>query len=359
MSHEIISSAIGEDRGGALWCDTRFNGDHELVDLLKALPVAMYATDRNGKITFFNQAAVELWGLRPELGLDQAHLAWRLCRPDGTPLSHNQWPMTVALREARRVGGPAVLAERPDGSRVSLLPHASPLRDAADEIVGAVSMLVDISEHCDVETQRRLLLDEFNHRMKNNLQMLQALLESAGRETRSPEVRTALFDASGRVGAMGAAQHLLYVAGNSTDFSANCFLKSVCANASINFGKKVAISFETGSAKLSNHAAMPLALILNELLTNAAKHGMSESGEVTIKVGLSGDSGSYELYVQDDGPGFDFEQTRKRSSGLGLVTALARSVNGVFTVERRHGARCTVKFSDQPSGARRISQGNL
>ena len=121
MSHEIISSR--EDHGGALWRDTRFSADHELVDLLKALPTAIYAIDRNGKITFFNRGAVELWGHRPELGMHDAHLTWRLYRPDGTPLSHDQWPMTVALREARRIGGPAVLAERPDGSRVSLLPH--------------------------------------------------------------------------------------------------------------------------------------------------------------------------------------------------------------------------------------------
>jgi PAS domain S-box-containing protein len=350
MNYEVISSPAGGDHGGALWCEARFNGDHELVDLLKALPTAIYATDRNGKITFFNQAAAELWGHRPELGLDHAHLAWRLYGSDGAPLSQDQWPMTVAFREARRVRGPAVLAERPDGSRVSLLPHASPLRNAADEILGAVNMLVDISEHSDVEAQDRLLLGEMNHRMKNNLQMLQAVLESAGRETCSPEARAVLFDASRRVGAMGAVQHVLYVGGNSTDFSADCFLKSVCANASINFGKNVAISFEPGSAKLSNHAAMPLALILNELLTNAAKYGTSESGEVTIKVGLAGHSGSYELYVEDDGPGFDFEQARKRSSGLGLVTALARQLNGVFTVERKRGARCTVKFSNQPRG---------
>jgi two-component sensor histidine kinase len=142
-----------------------------------------------------------------------------------------------------------------------------------------------------MEAQDRLLLGEMNHRMKNNLQMLQAVLESAGRETCSPEARAVLFDASRRVGAMGAVQHVLYVGGNSTDFSADCFLNSVCANASINFGKNVAISFEPGSAKLSNHAAMPLALILNELLTNAAKYGTSESGThwvITIEGPMAG-----------------------------------------------------------------------
>jgi len=52
---------------------------------------------------------------------------------------------------------------------------------------------------------------------------------------------------------------------------------------------------------------MPLALVLNELLTNAAKHGANDRGLVIINVGLSQRSGSHELYVQDRGPGFNFE----------------------------------------------------
>ena len=81
--------------------------------------------------------------------------------------------------------------------------------------------------------------------------------------------------------------------------------------------------------------------------TNAAKYGTNERGEVAIKVGLEGQSESYELYVEDNGPGFDFEQARKQSSGLGLVIALARQLNAVFTVERKLGARCAAKFQDE------------
>jgi two-component sensor histidine kinase len=86
---------------------------------------------------------------------------------------------------------------------------------------------------------------------------------------------------------------------------------------------------------------------LNELLTNAAKHGFDDRGRVTINVGLSYRSGSYELYVQDRGPGFNFEKVQGGSSGLGLVTMLAQRLKGTFTVERRSGARCTLRFPDQ------------
>ena len=92
---------------------------------------------------------------------------------------------------------------------------------------------------------------------------------------------------------------------------------------------------------------MPLALVLNELLANAAKHGANDRGRVTIDVGLSQRSGSVELYVQDRGPGFNFEEAEGRSSGLGLVTVLTQRLKGTFTVERRSGARCTLRFPDR------------
>jgi two-component sensor histidine kinase len=93
--------------------------------------------------------------------------------------------------------------------------------------------------------------------------------------------------------------------------------------------------------------AVPLALVLNELLTNAAKHGANDRGRVTINVGLDQRAGTHELRVQDCGHGFNFEEVRGRSSGLGLVTMLAQRLKGTFTVEQRSGAHCTLSFSDQ------------
>ncbi len=192
-----------------------------------------------------------------------------------------------------------------------------------------------------------VLLDEANHRIKNSLQMLQALLDSACRDTGNPEARAVLADASRRIAAMGMAQQVLYGAGNAADFSAQTLLQAVCDNASISFGRGVIISCEAIASCLAKPAATPLALILYELLTNAAKHGADARGEVRIKVTLTKHSGSYELSVQDNGPGFDFEDVGKRSSGLGLVTSLSRQIDGTFAVERNAGALCTVTFRDQ------------
>jgi PAS domain S-box-containing protein len=114
--------------------------------LLNALPVAIYLTDPSGRISFYNQAAAELAGREPQLDRDRWCVTWRLFWPDGTPMRHDECPMAVALREGRSVRGVEAILERPDGVRVHFQPYPTPLYDTAGDLIGAVNMLVDITE---------------------------------------------------------------------------------------------------------------------------------------------------------------------------------------------------------------------
>jgi PAS domain S-box-containing protein len=116
-------------------------------EFLNALPAAIYMTDAAGRITYFNEAAVALWGLRPKLNVDLWCGSWRLFWPDGTPMPHDACPMAIALKERRAVRGGQAIAERPDGSRVPFMAFPTPLHDASGAFVGAVNMLIDMSEH--------------------------------------------------------------------------------------------------------------------------------------------------------------------------------------------------------------------
>jgi PAS domain S-box-containing protein len=126
-------------------------------NLLLALPAAVYTTDREGRITLFNDQAAQVWGRHPDIGKDMWCGSWRIFRPDGTPLSHDQCPMAAALHEGRSVRGQEIVIERPDGTRVCVLPYPEPLRDASGEIVGAVNMLVDITDRKQAEEARSRL----------------------------------------------------------------------------------------------------------------------------------------------------------------------------------------------------------
>ena len=93
---------------------------------------------------------------------------------------------------------------------------------------------------------------------------------------------------------------------------------------------------------------MPLALTLNELLTNSVKHGAADRANRTVRVGLNENDDEFEFYVEDDGDGFDLESVRRGSSGIQLVAGLAHQLRGRFHVTRIPGARAVVRF---PAGA--------
>jgi len=123
------------------------------TELLEALPVAVYTTDAAGRITFYNRAAAELWGHHPEIGSSQWCGSWRLYWPDGRPLPRGECPMAVALKEGREVRGVEAIAERPDGTRVRFRPYPTPLRDPSGRLVGAINLLMDVTERHDSELE--------------------------------------------------------------------------------------------------------------------------------------------------------------------------------------------------------------
>jgi PAS domain S-box-containing protein len=321
------------------------DSERQLRELLTAIPAAIYTTDASGKITYFNEAAVELAGRTPTLGSDEWCVTWKLYWPDGTPLPHDQCPMAVALREGRAIRNTEAVAERPDGTRVPFIPYPTPLRDAKGNVVGAINMLVDVSERKQAETQQRVLFNELNHRVKNNMQMLQSLLRLSGKQTDNTEAQRVLSDASGRVAAMAAAQQVLYTTTDATSFKAQEFISAVCETARSMFSKNVSIICEAEEVELSNETAMPLALILNELLTNSVKHGVSGNDPFSVRVQLLRANDLFHLYVEDDGPGFDLTAVRRRSSGLQLVEGLTRQIGGRFEVTRNPRTRCSIYFS--------------
>jgi PAS domain S-box-containing protein len=320
------------------------DSERRLQELITAIPAAIYTTDAEGRITYFNEAAVELAGRTPTIGSDEWCVTWKLYRPDGTPLPHDECPMAIALKEGRLIRNAEAVAERPDGTRVPFIPYPTPLRDSTGKIVGAINMLVDVSERKQAETQQRVLLNELNNRVKNNMQMLQSLLEVTARRTENAEARRVLEEASGRINAMAAAQRVLYGTPDATRFDARDFLRTVCETAKQTFPQQFDIDCEADAVRLSNEVAMPLALIANELLTNAVKYGLNGQGGGTVRVRLTRENDLFLFYVEDDGPGFHLKSVQRRASGLGLVQGFVRQLRGDFEVTRTPATRCTVRF---------------
>ena len=144
--------------------------------------------------------------------------------------------------------------------------------------------------------------------------------------------------------AMAAVQRVLYTMPDAMRFNARDFLNIVCETAKQTFPQELDIDYYADALQLSNDAAMPLALIANELLTNAIKYGVNEWATRTIRVRLGREDDSFLFYVEDDGPGFDLQLVQQRSSGLRLVQGLARQLGGKFEVTRTPATKCSVRF---------------
>ncbi len=243
--------------------------DHErrFHELLDALPAAVYTTDAAGRITYYNDAAAALWGHRPELGTSEWCGSWKLFWPDGTPLPHDQCPMALALKENRAVRGMEAAAERPDGTRVPFIPYPTPLHDETGKLVGAVNMLVDITDRKQAEERQALLIRELHHRVKNTLATVQAIMGSTARAVDNIEdFKTALF---GRIQSLSKTHLLLADDPRAVNF--DHVLRSELDAFDDGSNERVVLSGPT--VPLSAQVAVSLGMAIHELTTNAAKFG--------------------------------------------------------------------------------------
>lgn len=119
--------------------------------LFRKLPVAIYTCDKEGHITYYNEAAVELWGREPAPGKDRWCGSGELFRPDGSPMPMEECPMAIALRQGKAVTGEEMIIRRPDGTKRHVLTSPQPVHDVNGVVSGAINLLQDITPNQLVE----------------------------------------------------------------------------------------------------------------------------------------------------------------------------------------------------------------
>lgn len=130
--------------------------------LLDHLPAAVYVCDADGYITMYNQAAARLWGRQPEIGKEQWCGSWKIYDTVGIPVSRDQCPMALVLRSGKPVSGFEIVIEQPGGQKRSVIPNIKPIFDEAGGLIGAINMLVDVTDnirHASLQKQTDDLAD--------------------------------------------------------------------------------------------------------------------------------------------------------------------------------------------------------
>lgn len=198
--------------------------------------------------------------------------------------------------------------------------------------------------------ERGVLLQEVHHRVKNNLQIVASMINMQVRRVKDGVARSALEECGSRVQAIGLIHERLY---QSTDYARIPFreyVESLVDNvfhASARNRGAVSRHVEIAPVSLTVEKAIPCGLIINELVTNALKHGFPGDRRGSVRVSLrEQDPGQLTLSVADDGIGLgeDFDIETSRSVGLTLVAALVDQLKGRLTVARSPGATFEITF---------------
>jgi PAS domain S-box-containing protein len=258
----------------------------DINSVLEALPAAIYVTDRDGYLTYYNRAAADLWGYRPQIGQQRWCGTWKIFLFDGTHVPHDQCPMAVALQTGEPVRGIEADAERPDGTRVPCAVYPAPLLGPDGTVVGGINMLVDISDRKAQEAKSTVVAREMRHRVNNTLAMVQAILGSTLRLATTMEDFRENFVK--RIAAL-AKTHAMLTDGIQSSVQLRDLLRNELYLFADGDGSGVQLSGPEIS--ISERVAVPLGMAIHELATNAAKYGALSllGGKLTVDWTLADD----------------------------------------------------------------------
>ncbi|HAN91763.1 MAG TPA: hypothetical protein DCQ33_06740 [Nitrospira sp.] len=250
---------------------------------------------------------------------------------------------------------------RKDGTTVDIMLNGSILRDKQGAPLYYIAQIEDISKKKRLEeerartlTERETLLKEIHHRVKNNLQVLSSLFYLQRQRTAEEPLRTLLDESRNRIQTIALIHEKLYQSERLAWIDFGDYLKDLTCRLTRAIGAQspqARISIQADNVFLDIERAIPSALIVNELVSNALKHAFpgGRSGEIRITVGLVAPD-LLELVVSDTGIGFpadlDFKNTN--SLGLKLVCSLTTQLRGVVKLSRDGGTRFEIRFSVPP-----------
>jgi PAS domain S-box-containing protein len=324
--------------GSGAATDTRSH-ERQFRDLLQALPAAIYTTDADGRITFFNRACIEFAGRTPKIG-DMWCVTSKLFHPDGTPLPHEDCSTAIAIRENRIVRDFEAIAERPDGSRICFMPYPTPLRDEAGNLIGAVNMLVDITTRKQAEARMMLLTQEVDHRANNLLAVIQAMLRLTRAET--AEEFQATFQ--GRLSALANVQRLFSVS-HWTGASIKQIIEDELRPYAAHDAKRIRMC--GADVSLPAALAQAIAVSVHELATNAAKFGSLSKPSGRIEIDWQIDhAANLSLHWKETG-GPEIAEPARKGFGVGAIDGMIRTLSGKISRQwKPEGLVCELSFPD-------------
>ena len=311
--------------------------------ILRQMPAAVSIIEPpNGRMVLRSDKSEDVLGHLPILNGDA--VAWRHyggIHADGTPFAPTDYPIVRALHTGETVEGEQFHYRKPDGTLIDLEVYAAPIRDQDGTMFAAFGIALDISVRAAAQRrlrtmldERELLLREADHRIKNSLQLVAGMLSLQRRHAASPETASALADAIARVNAVAEAHLALQASDDLQTVEFPNMLAAICRRLNA-LSDTVRVTCECGSpVMLEMDRAIPLALMISELITNALRHAYGAAQEGEVHVGSATDGDDIVITVRDFGAGFD-GATRRPGLGSRVTNSLAAKIGCTVDMQSR------------------------
>ncbi len=344
-----------------------------LEALVETAPQGIAITDNSGRIQRVNGEFVRMFGYKA--GEAVGTNINDLVAPG--EFQEEAWAITRATG-AGETSFKETLRKRKDGSLLHVAVIGVPILIAGRQ-VAVYAIYSDISERKRAEEQIRsslrekeVLLQEIHHRVKNNLQIISGLLTLQANQSAGKSLEDVFRESQDRIHTIALIHEKLYRSHNLAEIAFDDYLRSLTENLFSSHGiavGRVTAGYDMEKILLTIEKAIPLGLIVNELLTNSLKHAFpgGRRGEIHIRLrgygeaksfALKTDSGTLhvvptcELVVADDGIGLPagFSLAQQKTLGMNLVSMLAKQLQAELKVKTGPGAEFRLVFSGLPNG---------
>ncbi len=328
----------------------------ELIRLGRALPALLWVANRDGFVQWYNERWHDHCGSTPE---SMAGFGFQsVIHPDDVQRVLAEWVAGIATGAEFEI---IYRLRKRDGSYSPYLARGAPARDANGAITGWSGLNISIgaeraaseklarvnAELAQALVDKDMLLYEVNHRVKNSLQLVTSLLGMQARKSSQPELQAALGEASERIAVIAALHEGLYAAGAHTSVDICVVLADLVRRSVHAFAAdgRIAIECDTGGhIVLPVDRAIPLALVVSELVTNAVKYAFPGRGG-RIALGVTATDDVVRVAISDDGVGLPDDGALAASSGIGMrvVDAFVRQLRATMGIDRTPpGTRVTI-----------------
>lgn len=196
--------------------------------------------------------------------------------------------------------------------------------------------------------EQKVLLQEVHHRVKNNLTIISSLLNLQANKSKDDYHKKLFYESRDRLNSIATVHQLLYQSKSFSSVNFKKYLEEVLSSLDNSFSgqnKKIIIKKDINDVELDVSTSIPLALIVNEFVTNSYKHAFNGKKEGVIEVSLTENNKKVFVRIKDSGPGYDFNNISESSIGLDIIHGLVDQINATLTYDNQSGSTHDISFT--------------